>query len=233
MTLLPSSLLLGFLLAGQALAADSSYQNLAGIRQVASQYVASLHSARSHPPQITAGELDPRLRLAACTARLEAFLPAGARAQGNTTVGVRCNGQSPWQIYVPVAVKIFDQVLVAAHPLARGTPITRDDVRLVERDLTTLPFGYVLDPAKVVGYQLKQPVAAGSVLLPSQIEGAQLVRRGESVVIIGNSPGLTVRMQGLALGDGAAGDWIKVRNPLTKKDISGQVTTEGEVQVKL
>lgn len=233
MTLLPSSFLLSLLLAGPAMAADNGYQNLAGIRQTASHYVAGLHSGRAHPPQITAGELDPRLRLAACTTELVAFLPAGARAQGNTTVGVRCNGPSPWQVYVPVAVKIFDQVLVASRPLARGTPLTRDDVRLVERDLTTLPFGYVLDPAKVVGNQLKQPVAAGSVLLPSQIEGARLIRRGESVVIIGNSPGLTVRMQGLALGDGAAGDWIKVRNTLTKKDISGQVTTEGEVQVKL
>ena len=233
MTRLPLSFLLSLQLAGPAMAADNGYQNLADIRQAASHYVASLHSKRAHPPQIAAGELDPRLRLAACTTRLIAFLPAGAQAQGNTTVGVRCNGRSPWQVYVPVVVKIFDQVLVTTHPLERGTPLTQDDVRLVERDLTTLPFGYVLDPAKVVGNQLKQPVAAGSVLLPSQIEGARLIHRGESVVIIGSSPGLTVRMQGLALGDGAAGDWVKVRNTLTKKEISGQVTTEGEVQVKL
>ncbi len=233
MTLLPPTLLLSFLLAGEVLAADSDYQNLAGIRQTASQYVAGLHSGRAHPAQITAGELDPRLRLAACTTKLEAFLPAGARAQGNTTVGVRCNGQPPWQVYVPVVVKIFDQVLVATRPLARGTPLTRDDVHLVERDLSALPFGYVLDPAKVVGRQLKQPLTAGSVLLPAQIEGRRLVHRGESVMIIGNSAGLTVRMQGQAMGDGAAGDWIKVRNPLTKKEVSGQVTPEGQVQVNL
>ena len=233
MTLLPPTFLLGFLLAGQVLAADSGYQNLAGIRQTASQYVAGLHSGRPRPAQITPGELDPRLRLATCTAKLEAFLPAGARVEGNTTVGVRCNGQPPWQVYVPVVVRIFDQVLVATRPLARGTSLTRDDVHLVERDLTTLPFGYVLDPAKAVGNQLKQPLPAGSVLLPSQIEGARLIRRGESVIIIGNSAGLSVRMQGQAMGDGAAGDWIKVRNPLTNKEVSGQVTPEGQVQVNL
>ena len=103
----------------------------------------------------------------------------------------------------------------------------------MERDLTTLPYGYMLDPANAVGHQLKQPLTAGSVLLPSQIEGPRLIRRGELVVIIGISPGLTIRMQGQALGDGAAGDWIKVRNPLTKKEVSGQVTSEGQVQVNL
>ncbi len=233
MTPLTSTFLLSLLFAGQAMAAGSGDQDLAGIRQAAARHVAGLHSGRAHAPQITAGELDPRLRLPACTTQLQAFLPAGARAQGNTTVGVRCNGQPPWQIYVPVTVRIFDQVLVATRPLPRGTLLTRDDVRLVERDLATLPFGYVLDPAKAVGNQLKQPLTAGSVLLPSLIEGPRLIRRGESVIIIGSSAGLTVRMQGQALGDGAAGDWIKVRNPLTKKEISGQVTPEGQVQVQL
>mgnify|MGYP003409686039 CR=1 FL=1 len=233
MTLLRPILLLCCLFAAEVLAADGGYQNLAGIRRAAAQHVAGLHGARAHPPQITAGELDPRLRLAACATPLQTFLPAGARAQGNTTVGVRCNAQPPWQVYVPVMVRIFDQVLVATRPLPRGIPLTRDDVRLVERDLTTLPFGYVSDPAQAVGNQLKQPLTAGSVLLPSQIEGPRLVRRGDSVIIIGSSAGLTVRMQGQAMGDGAAGDWIKVRNPLTKKEVSGQVTPEGRVQVNL
>ena len=125
MTLLPTPFLFSLLLATQAMATDDGYQNLASISRTASQYAAELHSGRAQPPQITAGELDPRLRLANCTTKLQAFLPAGARAQGNTTVGVRCNGRSPWQVYVPVAVKILDQVLVASRPLARGTPLTR------------------------------------------------------------------------------------------------------------
>lgn len=212
--------------------AESAHQDPAGIRQTARHYLSGLHSGRANGPQITVGALDPRLRLAACTTGLVAFLPAGARAQGHTTVGVRCNGQPPWQIYVPAVVRIFEQVLVATRPLPRGTPLTPDDVRLMKRDLTTLPFGYVQDPAKVVGNQLKQPLTAGSVLLPSQIEGRRLVRRGETVTIISNTTGLTVRMQGQAMADGAAGDWIKVRNPLTKKEVSGQVTAEGQVQVK-
>jgi flagellar basal body P-ring formation protein FlgA len=233
MTPLPTTSLLMLLLTAQFAVADSGYQDLASLRKTARLYVADLHSGRTPVPQIIAGELDPRLRLAACTTPLQAFLPASARAQGNTTVGVRCNGQPPWQVYVPVVVRILDQVLVATRPLARGIPITREDVRLVERDLTTLPYGYVLDPAKAVGRQLKQPLTAGSVLLPSQIEGPRLIHRGETVVIIGISPGLTIRMQGQALGDGAAGDWVKVRNPLTKKEVSGQVTPEGLVQVNL
>ena len=39
--------------------------------------------------EVEMGRLDPRLRLAACPGKLEAFLPPGAQTMGNTTVGVR------------------------------------------------------------------------------------------------------------------------------------------------
>jgi flagella basal body P-ring formation protein FlgA len=225
---------LGLLLAGAACAAGPGYQDVDSIRRRAADFARTLHAQDHGTIRVDAGRLDARLHFPACPMALQGFLPPGGRSVGNTTIGVRCpSPASPWQLYVPVTVRVMDQVVVAARPLSRGVTLSADDVRLVEYDLATLPSGYLLDLAKAVGAQMRLPVAAGSVLLPSQIEGPRLVRRGDLVNAVARAGGLEVRIQAQALADGAAGDTIKLRNPLTKKEFSGVVTPEGLVQVQM
>ena len=219
------------LLAGQALA--TGYQDIEDIRRTAHQFIQAQQRGHSRPPVIDVGTMDPRLRLAACSKKLEAFLPSGGRSLGNTTIGVRCSGITPWQVYVPATVRVFDRVLIATHPLNRGTILSASDFRVEERDLTTLTTGFLTDPRLAVGKQTRQIIPAGSVLTPTLLEGQKLVRRGDFVVVVANTAGLEVRGRGQAMGDGAAGDRIKVRNPLTKKIIDAIVTTNGHVRVEM
>src|SRR3569623_1266145 len=62
--------------------------------------------------QAEVGALDPRLRRTPCGTALRSFLPPGSRLPGNATVGVTCDDQRPWTIYVPVAVKVTSKVAV-------------------------------------------------------------------------------------------------------------------------
>lgn len=103
------------------------------------EVVVSSHGAQ---PEARAGALDSRLRLTRCDAPLAGFQPSGARMLGNTTVGVRCPGTTPWTLYVPVRVSLYGDVVVAARPLARGTQLTDADLKLANRDLAQLHSGY-------------------------------------------------------------------------------------------
>ena len=83
---------------------------------------------------IEAGKLDPRLRLAPCE-RIEPYLPPGARAWGRTRVGLRCvQGPSPWNVYLPVTVKVFAPAWVAVAALPAGTVLQAQALQEAEVD---------------------------------------------------------------------------------------------------
>ena len=54
--------------------------------------------------EVSVGTLDERLRLAPC-ARIEPYLPAGAKLWGRTRLGLRClEGATRWNVFLPITV---------------------------------------------------------------------------------------------------------------------------------
>jgi flagellar basal body P-ring formation protein FlgA len=208
-------------------------QSLPAIEKVAREFMLKQAHAYAGEPQIEIGAPDARLRLARCNQPLIAELPPGSRAVGSTTVGVRCPGTSPWSIYIPVRVQIFANILVAAHPLARGVPLTLDDLTLSRQDLAMVPGSALTEVAQAVGKRLRYPVATGAALNAGLLDLPPLVKRGQNVTIISASQGLEVRATGEALNDGASGETVRVRNLLTKKIIQGTVQDTGLVRVSM
>ena len=55
--------------------------------------------------EVTVGELDRRLKLAACE-RVEPYIPPGSQLWGKTRLGLRCvQGVSRWNVFLPITVK--------------------------------------------------------------------------------------------------------------------------------
>jgi flagella basal body P-ring formation protein FlgA len=183
--------------------------------------------------EIRLGTLDARLRLAACDRPLEGFLPPGSHLNGNTSVGVACNGSNPWKLYVQAYVAMFKTVAVAANYLATGTVLNADNIRLEERDVTAGGYGYLTDVEQLRGKIVKQPVQEGRIIPPQALTKAKLIRRGEEVVILSKIGNIEVRMTGNALMDGAEGDRIKVKNAKSKRIVEGKVEAAGLVMVSM
>jgi flagella basal body P-ring formation protein FlgA len=233
---IPSGLIRGaaaslcLLLPAQGMAASEPHQNI--VHAVRDFVLPQVEHSRDQV-KIQVGPLDPRLRVAACQTGLQTFFPAGSRALGNTTVGVRCRGVHPWLIYIPVSVKVYQRVLVAARPLPRGTTLRRDDFKLEERDLSQLGSGYLTSPQEAVGRVLQRPLALGIVVSPKNVAAAELVERGQRITILAQAGSLQVRMAGKALMAGAAGERIRVQNLTSKRIVEGVVTAAGVVKVRL
>jgi len=202
------------------------------IREAAVRFARSQVSAiHEEPVKITPGRLDPRLRLAECDRPLQTFAPPGARELGNTTVGVRCDGSSPWTLYVPVTIDLYAKVVVAAVSLSKGESLDRSRVRLASFNLAKLPQGYFRELARVEGMLLKRNVTAGQPLVPGMLEAPRLVERGQRVTMLAGAEGLEVRMPGEALSHGAKGERIRVRNLSSRRVVEGVVTATGLVRV--
>lgn len=211
-------------------ATPATHQSLSSIRAAVTTFVRQQHphadGLRARP-----GRLDTRLRLKTCERPLEAFWAPGSSNLGHTTVGVRCTGRMPWKLYVPTQVSVLAPVAVAARPLARGQRIGAGDLRLEKRELGKLGADVLKDPRQALDYVVTRSVAAGSVLTLRLLAAPRLVQRGHRVQLEAEAQGLSIRMAGVALDDGALGDTVRVRNPSSKRVVQAVVTALGRVRL--
>ncbi len=213
-------------------ATTNQFQSHDSIRQTARDYVLRLRDANEQV-EITTNKLDPRLKLAICTQALEAFMSPGSKTLGRTTVGVRCNGNVPWSMHIPVNVKLFKSVLVTRQALARGHLIGKRDIHLVKRDVSTMHQPYVTDNKLAIGMIIKRQLASGAVINAGMLQAPILVRRGQNVTLLANTGGIQVRMQGKSMANGAAGERVRVRNTASRRIVEGEVTDNGEIRVDM
>jgi flagella basal body P-ring formation protein FlgA len=183
--------------------------------------------------EISINPIDPRLRLAYCDQGLDAALESPAEPIGRVTVRISCTGSSPWTIFVPGQVKFFREVVVITQPLKRLAVIGAEHVALAERDIGLIKQGYLTSVDQVVGKKLTRPTVMDQVLSPSFLNEAELIRRGDQVVISARTGGINVRMPGEALADGSQGQQIRVRNQRSERVVRARVVGPGQVEVDM
>ncbi|WP_417780316.1 flagellar basal body P-ring formation chaperone FlgA [Stutzerimonas xanthomarina] len=183
--------------------------------------------------EIELNRLDPRLRLAACNQALTTRLESPAQPVGRTTVRVSCEGSSPWSVFVPAHVHLFREVIVARRPLTRESVIEQADITLAERDVSTLTQGYLTSFDQVLGNKITRSALPDQVLPPTYLSAAEVVRKGDQVVISAKNSTINVRMPGEALSDGALGAQIRVKNQRSGRTIKARIVGPGHVEVAM
>ncbi len=183
--------------------------------------------------EIDMNRLDPRLRMPHCDQPLYASLENPPQPIGRVTVRVGCSGHSPWSVFVPAQVRLYRDVVAAARPLSRSTTLGMADIRLAERDVGQLNQGYLTELDQALGYKLTRPIIVDQILTPNHLERADVISKGDQVVISARNNSLNVRMPGEALGSGAPGEQISVRNLGSKRIIKARIIGPGQVEVDL
>jgi flagella basal body P-ring formation protein FlgA len=220
---------LSLVLLGAALPVLAAPLSEADLRARAERFVRQQYAAPGSRVEVTTEALDPRLHIADCAAPLTASLPGGLRMTPRLSVLVRCPVTDGWTLRVPVTLHVWRQVLVASRPLIRGDGIVAADVRVADRDVTRLPYGYVASLDQVAERSLSRPVAAGSVITPGALGGRQTVRAGDHVQLVAELDGIAVRAEGIALGSGDAGARLRVRNGSSGRVVDAIVRGPGVV----
>ncbi|MEM9174257.1 MAG: flagellar basal body P-ring formation chaperone FlgA [Myxococcota bacterium] len=128
-------------------------------------------------------------------------------------------------------VRRTERVLVPVRDLRTGTILGEGDFTTVDRDANRLPRDVVRDTAEVIGLRAKRSLRKDRVFRASQVEGVPLVERGDRVQIVLQAGALRISAAGKAQEAGALGDWIRVMNMDSKRELSGRVDAEGRVHV--
>ncbi len=227
---LPGIVLALALLSGAAARSESAWQSHASIREAAE---AAARAALPGSADAAADSPDARLRLADCSQPLTATVPSNGARSTRMTAEVRCDGARPWRLFLPVQVSTTRQILVATRALARDTVLAPGDVRLAKAAPGTLPAGTLHDPALAIGQRLRRSTDEGQALTAAILASATLVRRGQQVMVEAAAGGLTVRMAGVARGDGALGDLVEVENGSSGRVVQAVVRSAKSVEVLL
>lgn len=215
----------------------ASAQVAAGVQSLESIQAAAEDFVRARLPRgsvrhyVSAGRLDPRLRLHACGVPLETFsqTPDATRV----TVGVRCPAGNVWTLYVPVSVEVEARVLVLRRALPRGARVEPGDVEPQLRRLAGSAASFLTDTAALQGHRLKRSVPVGGALTLDMLAPDVLVRRGQQVTLIASSGSVEIRAQGQALSDGVAAERVRVRNLSSQQVVEGIVEDAAIVRVAL
>lgn len=182
--------------------------------------------------EVSVGSLDSRLRLAPC-ARVEPYLPTGAKLWGRTRLGLRCvEGPTAWNVFLPVTVKAFGPAWVLTGPVATGTVLSAQDAMEAEVDWAEESAPVMANPEMWVGQVAARPLVAGQALRQSMVRAPQLFRAGAQVKVLAQGPGYAVASAGQAMSAGVAGQIVRIRMD-NGRIISGTVNESGTVVVAL
>jgi flagella basal body P-ring formation protein FlgA len=158
---------------------------------------------------------------------------AGGRvARRRVEVQLLQDGTVVANVSARVAVVATGPVVVLRHAVARGTVLGPADVAVEERELTGLAGSVVTTIAEVVGKEMRAALPASAPVTLSVLASPLLVRRGDLVTVVVETPGMRLSTPGEALEPGAAGAQIRVRNRKSQQEISGQVVERGTILVQ-
>jgi flagella basal body P-ring formation protein FlgA len=121
------------------------------------------------------------------------------------------------------------QTPVLTRVVERGEVLSSDDFTTEEKNAAQARGA--IAPQEADGMEATRRLSAGAAVRESDIMAPRLVRRGEPVTIYVRSSGLTITAMGRALGNGAAGDRVRVVADATSRTLDGVVEGSGAVRV--
>jgi flagella basal body P-ring formation protein FlgA len=161
--------------------------------------------------EVQVGQLDPRLRLAPCS-QIQPYVPTGSVLWGRTRIGLRCvQGEKPWNVFLPITVKVIATAMVAASTLPAGHVLTEGDLTQAEVDLAENSSPAITDSAQATGRSLTRAMAPGQSLRQLHLKPRQWFSAGDLVKVVAIGPGYRVASQGEAQTPGWEGQPARIK----------------------
>jgi len=144
---------------------------------------------------------------------------------------VKINGVVKNKVRLSGWVDVFESVVCASRNLKRGAILEKSDFYLARKNISYLPSGILTDLDRVNGFMMKHNLKADTCLKEWMLEKSPVVNRGDVVTILAESDGLKVTVLGKVLEKGYLGEFVKVQNAMSKKNIYAKVMNHSTVIV--
>ncbi len=220
-----------------AFAKQNATQALEDIEQqvlsAAERYLSGIYGMQrlENDIELSLSNLDPRLTLPACPQPLNIELQQSQYGGSKLSAKVHCPDGARWTIYVPVNVDIYTEVAISTRNLRKGERISKHDFNFQRTNTSDISHSFLDSPEDLVGKEVRRPLRAGAVIRDQDLQEANVVEKGDTVIVTAQSGGLMVSTEGEALTDGHVGEQIRVKNLRSNRIVDARVMGPGEAQV--
>jgi flagellar basal body P-ring formation protein FlgA len=226
--------LLAFSLAPMLAGAEpSNPQDVAQLEALAKSEAALQFPKLNDRQRFLVGPIEPHSQAEKCMRPIRPFVASGQHMKDRITIELRCQDPKPWHLYVPVRIVSTSPVAVAVHAIVAGTVIKESDLKVEEHDVSDLPLGFLDDPGVAVGLSAARPISGGAYVTNQQLVAPKAVQRGQSVTLLADAGGISVRMAGKALSDGLINQRVRVQNLSSGKIVEGIARSQEVVEIIL
>jgi len=156
-------------------------------------------------------------------------LPGNSRPWGNMSVAANC-GEN--RRYIQVQVQVTGRYLVAKNSIARGATVSKDDFRIEEGRLDTLPPRTLLNDETVADSVVLRDIQPGQPVSQSMLRQPWRVKAGQDVMVVASGDGFDASGEGKALSNGTIAQWVRVRMG-NGQVVSGRVSDDGKILITL
>jgi len=175
----------------------------------------------------------PVLTIPPGPARFQVLQPSKFSNPGvhNFQLAAEIAGKEVARLWLKAEIRVFEQVVVAAAPLARQELIGAQDLRIERREMAGRghrPFSRIED---VVGKQPTRAIDANEVLTASAVDRPTLMKRGSAIKLVFETASLRVETAGVAEEGGKIGELIQVKNASSGKILRGVVLDGRQVRL--
>jgi flagella basal body P-ring formation protein FlgA len=136
-----------------------------------------------------------------------------------------------WQ--AALQARVWSEVWVARSALQRGESLRRADIARERRDILALHEPLAEFDPENPGLEIAAPVGVSAPLLARSLKPRTLIHRGQTVVARLEEGTLAITLKAEAMEDGAPGQIIRLRNPLSRRDLRGKVIDAQSILVEL
>lgn len=133
---------------------------------------------------------------------------------------------------VTVTIRWMDDVVVAAKNIRQGHEIEKDDLAVVEKDVTFMKTAYLQNPKAAIGMSVQRIFSRGQVIDEGLIKKPIVVKYGQSIQLELIQGPLTLTTAGQAKGAGAIGDRIPIYIDRTKTKVQAEIIGKGKARVQ-
>ncbi|AGW12430.1 flagellar basal body P-ring formation chaperone FlgA [Megalodesulfovibrio gigas] len=131
-----------------------------------------------------------------------------------------------------VFLDVWQEMVVAARPLSKGEPITADMLTAARKNASYAKTELWDANLQAGPWRLARSVGQGQPLTRGDVEPLPAVAKGAAVEMLFQGRYVTLRVPALAMGDGAVGDRILVKNTQSNRDVFATVRDARTVTVQ-
>ncbi|QDX29643.1 flagellar basal body P-ring formation chaperone FlgA [Dickeya poaceiphila] len=154
-------------------------------------------------------------------------LPGNARAWGNLSVSVRCNQD---RRFIQVEVQVTGNYVAAAAPVSRGAVLASGDIRTIRGRIDQLPSHTLFSLEEAQGAVALRDIAPGQAITQAMIRKPWVIHAGQTVQILAQGNGFSVRSEGKAMNNAASGQSVRARTA-SGQLVSGIATNDGIILI--